>query len=60
MNESDIQLCSCMGPIGNDPFCPCVMRQRGLSPTDMWTEERVAELENVLKRVFGVTEDIEK
>ena len=26
-------MCGCIGKQGNDPYCPCEMRQRGLAPT---------------------------
>lgn len=26
-------LCACMGKTGDDPYCRCEMRQRGLTPT---------------------------
>lgn len=36
-------LCACMGPRGTDPFCPCEMRNKGLTPTPVtaggWTPE---------------------
>lgn len=45
--------CACMGRQGDDPFCPCVMRQKGLEPTDPWTPEKVEELNKALKEMFG-------
>lgn len=31
MITEDINLCGCMGPIANDPYCPCKMRNLGLT-----------------------------
>jgi hypothetical protein len=50
LNEAT--LCSCMGPVGADPYCPCEMRRQGLTPTEIWTPEKVAELKEVMQRVF--------
>lgn len=47
-----INLCSCMGPIGDDPMCPCAMRNAGLTPTEIWTPEKKAELEAALSKMF--------
>ena len=44
--------CACMGPQGDDPHCPCEMRQKGLEPTDPWTPEKVAELKEALRNMF--------
>lgn len=41
-------LCACMGPNGDDPYCPCEMDRRGLVATDPWTPEKVAEPHRVL------------
>ena len=41
-----------MGPQGDDPHCPCEMRQKGLEPTDPWTPEKVAELKEALRNMF--------
>lgn len=43
--------CACMGPLGNDPHCPCVMRQKGLEPTNIWTPEVIAELQEALREL---------
>lgn len=48
-----LSLCACMGPIGDDPVCPCAMRAQGLAPTEVWTPEKKAELEKVLSECFG-------
>lgn len=44
--------CACLGPQGNDPLCPCQMRQAGLEPHNPWTPEKVKELEDALAKVF--------
>lgn len=41
-------LCACMGPQGNDPLCPCQMRQAGLTPTPVWKPGDKEELQRVL------------
>lgn len=45
-----LPLCACMGPTGDDPFCPCVMKQKGLEPTPLWTSEKIEELRNALAK----------
>ena len=40
-----------MGRQGNDPLCPCLMRQAGLTPTPIWTPEKVAEFEEAMRIV---------
>lgn len=47
-----MSLCACMGPIGKDPLCPCAMRRAGLEPTQVWTEEKKAELYKVLDEIY--------
>lgn len=42
-------MCAFMGPQGNDPMCPCKMRQAGLEPTPVWTPEKREELKRALK-----------
>jgi hypothetical protein len=51
MSDNKVTACACMGPIGNDPYCPCVMKQRGLEATNLWTPEKIAELDAVLAEV---------
>lgn len=35
----NLNFCACMGPIGNDPYCPCEMRRRGFEPSGpKWTD----------------------
>ena len=46
-------LCACMGPIGDDPLCPCAMTNAGLVPTPIWTDEKKDELRTVLNDIFG-------
>jgi hypothetical protein len=42
-------LCSCIGPIGTDAYCPCVMKQRGLTPTEVWAPAKKAEFAAALE-----------
>lgn len=51
--ERPVSACSCIGPVGNDPHCPCVMRSKGLTPTNPWTPEAKARLDTVLSQMFG-------
>lgn len=51
MSEIKPTLCACMGPIGDDPHCPCVMKQKGLTPTNLWTPEAIAALDTALKKL---------
>jgi len=44
--------CACMGPIGNDPHCPCVMTSMGLTPTTLWTKEDKMILSKVMSELF--------
>jgi len=46
--------CACMGPIGNDPECPCRMRAKGLTPTPIWTPEAKAELKAAFEEIFNL------
>jgi hypothetical protein len=48
-----LHACACMGPIGTDPYCPCVMEQHGLVPSSTWTEEERAALNKALNEMFG-------
>lgn len=52
-----INPCACMGPIGNDPECPCRMRAKGLTPTEIWTPEAKAELDAALTKVFNMRQE---
>lgn len=52
-----LNLCACMGRIGTDPYCPCEMRSRGLTPTRIWTDEKVAELNAAMAEMFGWDEN---
>ena len=45
--------CACMGPQGNDPVCPCQMKNRGLEPHNIWTPEKQQELKEVLGKLFN-------
>jgi hypothetical protein len=35
-----INVCACMGPQGNDPECPCKMKELGLQ-SSVWTQEQI-------------------
>lgn len=37
-----------MGPIGDDLFCPCVMEQKGLIHSNVWADEKIKELYEVI------------
>ncbi len=50
----EFNACACMGPIGNDPHCPCLMRSKGLTPTTIWTPEAKAELKEALATIFDL------
>ena len=50
MMNTSFDACACMGKQGNDPLCPCGMRNVGLTPTNMWTEEKKQELYSVLTK----------
>lgn len=54
-NSEPISFCACMGKIGNDPYCPCEMKSRGLEPTNLWTEEEKARLHAALDSMFNKT-----
>lgn len=45
--------CACMGPQGNDSLCPCAMRAAGKTPTEIWTPEKIKELEEVMTLIFA-------
>ena len=45
-------ICACLGPQGNDPVCPCMMRSQGLEPSNQWTEEDRQRLNAALNDIF--------
>ena len=47
-----LEPCACLGPIGNDPFCPCMMREKGFTPTEIWTSDKIEEFNSVLKKLL--------
>ena len=47
-----LEPCACMGPRGNDPVCPCMMKSRGLEPSNPWTEEAKQRLHQALDKIF--------
>lgn len=53
LESGEINMCACMGRIGEDPYCPCEMTAKGLTPTNTWTPEKIAELEQALTKVFN-------
>lgn len=42
-----------MGPQGNDPVCPCEMRQQGLEPNNSWTPEKIEEFKEALGKIYN-------
>lgn len=52
LKSGEISLCGCIGKVGNDPYCPCGMRSRGLTPSNQgeWTAEKITELNRVLSK----------
>lgn len=38
-----------MGKIGDDPYCPCVMKRMGLPSSDIWTEEQIKQFEKMFE-----------
>lgn len=52
LENNEVSMCACLGKQGNDPFCPCGMRSRGLIPSQKedWTQEKIDELNEVLKK----------
>jgi hypothetical protein len=50
-SEPAVFPCACMGPIGIDPECPCRMRAKGLTPTEIWTPEARRQLDEALKQL---------
>lgn len=47
-----MNMCACMGPIGDDPHCPCRMQAMGLTPTEIWTPQARAELDAALRVII--------
>jgi len=45
--------CACMGPQGNDPVCPCIMRSRGLEPSGQWTDDDKRRFAEALEHMFA-------
>lgn len=52
MNEP-LTPCACMGPQGDDPYCPCTMKQMGVKSSAEWTEEDRERLNKALIEVFA-------
>lgn len=60
-----MNLCACMGAIGDDPFCPCEMKRRGLQCTitetfiskDIWnclSDEDKIIVNDIKSKAFGI------
>jgi hypothetical protein len=54
INGQEVSMCACMGPIGDDPHCPCKMQSLGLEPTPVWTPESTAQFHAALREVFDM------
>ena len=52
MTADVINFCACLGPMYNEPVCPCEMRRRGLerSPECQFAQQKA---QNDLERLFG-------
>lgn len=49
----DLSMCACLGPLNNEPYCPCEMSRLGLPSTaNKWTKEESNELQKVLEQIF--------
>lgn len=48
----NLELCACMGPQGNEPYCPCGMRSRGLATSANWTQEEIDAMQKALEEIF--------
>ncbi len=48
---SSLAFCACMGPVGDDPYCPCSMRAKGLVATRVWSPEEEAYLEQAFRTI---------
>lgn len=55
-----MNFCACMGPIGDDPECPCGMRAKGLRPTELWTPEAKLQLEAAFEKIFKMEQEQKK
>ncbi len=58
INDGEWYPCACMGPTGDDPYCRCEMRRRGLTPTPLWTPEAREELKKALQRVMEIEDEM--
>ena len=53
ISKNDLQLCACMGPQGDEPYCPCEMSRMGLESTaGRWTEEQIEQLKQACKKMY--------
>lgn len=50
---NDLLLCACLGPLNNEPYCPCEMSRLGLpSAANKQTKEESDELQKALEQIF--------
>ena len=49
--------CACMGPQDDDLHCPCVMRSKGLEPSNQWTQAEKHRLNEALNKIFKWRKD---
>lgn len=52
MSFQRFEPCACMGPQGTDPVCPCMMKSRGLEPSNQLTEKDKQRLNQALGEIF--------
>jgi hypothetical protein len=50
LKSGEITMCGCVGKMGDDPYCPCGMRSRGLTPTNPWTDDKIQEFKRALSK----------
>jgi hypothetical protein len=48
-----LQMCACMGPMYDEPYCYCEMQRRGLQLNTEARAEAERQLRESLNRVFG-------
>jgi len=61
MKKDKVNLCACLGPMYNEPHCPCTMERMGLERSAEWKEynspanvkRREKQLEKALAKMFG-------
>ena len=50
LEKGEIHMCGCIGKIGDDPYCPCGMRSRGLTPSTPHSSNKINELKRALSK----------